>query len=141
WFRRWLTGAVTPPRAALVGLAVVCLAAMGIGWRAAQPLLMIAAFALIALIVVVVALRFAFKGPELDRALPFVSVSHTPLGHAVQIGNIDPGMMASLLQWVAANRQPLPAPSGIVTGSAADPSAILEIAPDEEERLNRLDMG
>jgi len=114
---------------------------MWIGWRANQTWLMIGSFALIGLIVVVVALRFGVKGPEVDRALPWISVSQTPLGHAVQFGNVDPGMMASLLEWVAAHRQPLPAPTGIVRGSAADPSAIEVLSPDEAERMKRTDMG
>src|SRR5437016_4903255 len=96
-FRMWLTGVVTPPRAALVALSVVSLAALWIGWRAGQTWLMVGAFCLLALIVAVVALRFGLKGPELDRALPVVHMSQTPLGQAVHIANVDPGMMESFL--------------------------------------------
>jgi hypothetical protein len=136
-----LRGVVTPPRAALVALGTLSLGALWIGWRSNQLWLMIGSFGIFALIAGIVAVRFAVKGPEVDRALPWMMYSQTRGGQAVHVGNMDPGMIQSLVEWVIAHRQPLPPPSGVVEGSAADPSAIVPIPPEEGERLKRLDMG
>lgn len=95
-------------------------------------------FGLFAVIVLTVLFRYITKGPEADRGLPVLAFTD------VRIMNVDVSIMQrpefqKLLSVLMSLRQPLPAPAGIVKGSASDPGSIQEVTPEEAERLRKED--
>ncbi len=118
---------------ALIGL----LATLSFGF-VFVPGLSVYAFGLFTVIVLAVLFRYMTKGPEADRALSTLAISD------VRIMNVDFSMMQRpefqrFMSTLMSLRQPLPAPAGIVKGSASDPASIQEITPEEAEKLREQD--
>jgi hypothetical protein len=89
---------------------------------------------LFSLCVVAVIGRYVFKGPEQDRAQPILTYSPQQL----QIVNVEPAAMENLAKLMVTSRHPLPAPVGILTGPASDPSAVQILSPEDAKQLEQL---
>lgn len=124
------------PHALLGLLAVVCL----IGTRGGRDFVAVVCIALLALIVLVVAGRYLFKGPEVERARPTLTLIQGGLQQTVEIADVDPEEMSDLIKSAVRWRRPLPLPSGVIKGSSADSNAIQLIDEEEAERLRRKDL-
>ena len=134
-----LTGLLRSSHALLGLLAVVCLLFFSLS-RTINPFVSTGSFVLFALLLLGVLYRFAFKGPEADRAQPVVSISYLE----TRILNIEPAAMErlefrELIKEIIKHRRALPAPAGIVNGPASNPSSIREITPSEAEQLRKQD--
>lgn len=76
--------------------------------------------------------RYLWKGPEHERAQPFMSFTQLE----THLGNIEPSALEQpglreLVLFAAANRRALPPPEGIILGSSSDPTAVKPLSDDE----------
>lgn len=138
-----LTGFLRSSHAVLVVLALTCLLFFYFSKDIpALAYVSLGSFLLFGALLLIVVIRYAVKGPEADRQQSVLTITHAE----TRIVNIEPALMGrdiltALMQNAIQFRQPLPAPSGIVQGSASDPTSIKEISPDEAERLKLEDLG
>lgn len=134
--RLWLSGVLRSSHALIGVLAALCVGLFALG-RADYPVVAYGSFGLIAIIVLCVVLRYAVKGPEVDRGQP--ALMYSP--QQIQIWNVDQQSMAELFKQAVADRKPLPPPAGLITGSSGDLASVKMLAPHEAEDLRKQDMG
>jgi hypothetical protein len=121
---------------ALVGLLAVCAIgafgiSLGAGFRFGEYLFS----SVFVVLLLCVLFRYSAKGPEADRSLPSISVTHQDNRMQAQIVNIEATHEIITVLQAVANRRPLPLPSAIIEGSASDPSAYRPITPEVAKEL------
>jgi len=107
-----------------------------------EPAVVNSSLVLLVLLAAAVILRYAIRGAEGERKQTAVTVTDS----SARLTNIDPTKVPAdfqniLVFMMILMRRPLPAPSGIVNGRATDPNSIVEISPEEAERLRLEDTG
>jgi hypothetical protein len=122
----------------LVGLVclvsmTVCLTAMLTGYAG----IAVGSASIIGVIVLGVVGRYVLKGPEAEKASPSVTIAD----NRVSLINIDPASLPELRRLARMLRQPLPAPSGIIKGIAADPMSVIDLTPEQAEEMRQQDLA
>jgi hypothetical protein len=132
--RVWLRALLGSAHAVLAALAAVALLmAVALGDR--YPIIAYGCFTIFALTVLVVILRYARHGPEHERGQPVLNVTNNTL----HVTNVDAEVVKAIAQLAVRHRQRLPAPSGIIVGSAAEKDAIRLLSDDEARGIQDQD--
>jgi len=125
---------------ALVGLLAVCIIAafgssLASGFRFGEYLFSI----VFVVLLLCVLLRYSLKGPEADRSLPSISVTHQDNRMQAQILNIEMTHEIVAILHAVTSRRPLPLPAAIIDGAASDPNAYRPITPEIARELRDQD--
>ena len=133
-FRLWLTGLVRSGHSLLIWMGVICVVLFALA-RAEYPLVANAAGVVALLLVLIVACRFAVKGPEREQGSPTFTFSN----NHIQVVNVNPGVAESLIRFAIEHREPLPPATGVIEGRASDPSARRLLSREESLVLQEQD--
>lgn len=100
------------------------------------PVIAYGAFIMFLVLALLIGLRFIVKGPEHERAQPFMRFTsvETHLGNIEPAALQQPGLRA-IIEAVTANRRALPAPEGIFLGSSADLGAVRALTEKEAREI------
>ncbi len=125
-----LSGLLKSNHSLVLGLGATCLVLFALA-RESYAIVAYGSAFLVAVLVGVVAVRFAIKGPEAEHALPAVTFA----GNQFQLINIDQATAEDLVRFAIRNRKALPLPSGVLQGPASDPLSIKLLSPTEAKTL------